>query len=218
MTLNNSTLSLKRLALLTAIVLSAPAQTPSTKEARLKIPEIFDALAISSGSVVADVGAGEGFYTERLAKRVGPGGQVYAVDIDEENALPTLKQLVKAQSLSNVAVIRSEPADPKLPAAGVDAVLMVITYHEIASYEEMLRHILIALKPGGRLVVVDFMPRKTRPRPRAEQTKNHQIAPELAEPEFRAAGFDIVSRQDDFVNWPDEEETRWMIVCRKPSN
>lgn len=83
----------------------------------------------------------------------------------------------------------------------------------------MLRHILAALRPGGRFVVVDLMPKKkSRGRPRVDQTRNHANAPEVAEPEFRAAGFEIVTRRDGFIDRPNEDvtEARWMIVCRQP--
>jgi ubiquinone/menaquinone biosynthesis C-methylase UbiE len=193
------------------------AQTSDEKrEQQLKVPEILEAMGISEGSQIADVGAGSGFFTGRIAKKVGPAGRVYAVDIDEKNAIPRLQDLVKKESLTNVDVIHSEPGDPKLPEGKLDAVLMVIAYHEIQPYQEMLSHVKAALKPGGRFVIVEMMPRKTRLRPRGDQTKNHVIAPEIAEAEFRAAGFEIVSRKDDFMDRPNEEETRWMIICQRP--
>ncbi len=186
------------------------------REKAVKLPEILDALGISAGSQVADIGAGEGFFTARMAKKVGPAGRVYAVDIDDKSAIPKLKELVEKQSLANVSVIHSKPADPKLPSGGLDAALMVIVYHEVEPYREMLAHVLESLKPGGRFVVVDNMPHKTRSRPRADQAKNHVLSPEVAEPEFRAAGFEVVARRDDFIDRPDEEEVKWMIVCRRP--
>ncbi len=192
------------------------AQTADEKqEQHLKVAEVMDAMGIGAGSQAADIGAGGGFFTQRLSRRVGPTGRVYAIDIDTKYAIPHLKQLVKKQSLKNVEVIHSEPGDPKLPAGKLDAVLMVIAYHEVEPYKEMLGHVKAALKPGGRLVVVDMMPHKTMSRPRADQAKNHVIAPDIAQEEFRAAGFEIVSRKDDFVDWPDEESTRWIIVCRR---
>jgi len=192
------------------------AQTGEQKrEQQLKVAEVIQAMGIGDGSQVADVGAGGGFFTERLAGKVGPAGRVYAVDIDNRYAIPQLKKLVAKKSLRNVTVIHSEPGDPKLPAGKLDAVLMVIAYHEVVPYKDMLAHVKTALKPGARLVVVDLMPHKTRSRPRADQTHNHVIAPEIAEAEFRDAGFEIDSRNDAFVDWPDEESVRWMIVCRK---
>jgi predicted methyltransferase len=197
----------------------SPAQSASPEDRRataLKLPEILDALALSQGSQVADVGAGEGFLTARLAKVVGPGGRVYTVDIDDKFAIPKLKEMVEKQSLSNVTVIRSEPGDPKLPEGRLDAAIMLIVYHEVEPYQEMLAHVFASLKPGGRFVIVDNMPLKTRARPRADQAKNHVIAPEVVEPELRAAGFEIAARRNDFIDRPDEEEIKWMIVGLRP--
>lgn len=196
-----------------------PAQSASPQERRataLKLPEILEALALSQGSHVADIGAGEGFLTARLAKVVGATGQVYAVDIDDKHAIPKLKELVEKESLANVTVIRSEPGDPKLLEGRLDAVIMLIVYHEVEPYQEMLAHVFASLKPGGRFVIVDNMPLKTRTRPHTEQAKNHVIAPDVVEPELRAAGFEIVGRRNDFIDRPDEEEIKWMIVGRRP--
>lgn len=205
-------------ALLTSLLVfaAAAAAQDERRENAVKLPEILEALAIDAGSQVADIGAGAGFYTARLARKVGPTGRVFAVDIDEKYAIPKLKELVEKQLFTNVDVILSQPADPKLAAGSLDAALFVNAYHEVEPYREMLAHVLEALKPGGRLVVVDNMPQHTRPRPRADQAKNHVLAPEVAEPEFRAAGFEIVARRDDFIDRPDEEDVKWMIVCRRP--
>jgi len=87
-------------------------------------------------------------------------------------------------------------------------------YHEIADYEAMLRHVVDSLKPDGRFVMVEMNPHKTLTRPRAYQTKNHVISPDLAASEIRAAGLELVSRDDHFIDRPDEESTRWMMVFR----
>jgi predicted methyltransferase len=93
---------------------------------------------------------------------------------------------------------------------------MVIAYHEVANPTKMLERVKAALVPGGRLVVVDMIPHRTKKRPRADQVKNHVIAAATAVAEFRAAGFSILSRDDRFIDRPDEESARWMIVARKP--
>jgi predicted methyltransferase len=76
--------------------------------------------------------------------------------------------------------------------------------------------VLAALKPGGRLVVVDNMPLRTRNRPRGDQTKNHVIAPEVVEQELREFGFQILERRDQFIDYADEESTNWLIVAQRP--
>ena len=178
----------------------------------LKIPQIVEALALPQGGSVADIGAGDGDYEVPLAKAAG---RVYAEDIGE-GSIKRLHERVAERHLGNVEVIHGDPDDPKLPG-GIDTVLMVIMYHEIENHEAMLGHVKAALKPGGRLVIVDMMPHKTITRPRADQAKNHVIAADIVEAEVRHAGFEVVSRDDRFIDNPDEESTRWMIVFRKPA-
>jgi ubiquinone/menaquinone biosynthesis C-methylase UbiE len=194
----------------------ASSSADAKREHDLKIPEIVRALDVKEGSNVADIGAGGGFYELSLSRAAGKEGQIYAEDIDEKGAIKQLRKRVHQGHLRNMKVILGTPDDPKLPAGSLDGVLMVITYHEIADHQKMLEHIMAALKPGGRFVVVDMTPHKTLTRPRADQTKNHVIDPTLAESEIHGAGFEIVSRDDHFIDNPDEESTRWMIVFRKP--
>ncbi|HKE20967.1 MAG TPA: hypothetical protein VKB88_01180 [Bryobacteraceae bacterium] len=93
---------------------------------------------------------------------------------------------------------------------------MVITCHEIADHRTMRAHVPASLKPEGRLVVVDMAPHKTPTSPREDQVRNHGIAPDLAQAEIRAAGCDVISRDDHLIDNPDEESTRWLSVLRKP--
>jgi ubiquinone/menaquinone biosynthesis C-methylase UbiE len=199
----------------------AVAQTPPSDAAQvkrehdLKMPEIVRAMGLKEGSRAADIGAGDGDYEPALARSVGAAGRIYAEDISE-GAIKRLHKLVDESHLANVEVIHGSADDPKLPEHALDAVLMVIAYHEVADHEAMMKHVMAALHPGGRLVIVDMAPHKTQARPRADQTKIHVIAPDIVEAEGRAAGFDVVSRDDRFIDNPDEESTRWMIVFRKP--
>jgi len=186
------------------------------RERELRIPEILQALALKEGDSVADVGAGDGFYDASLSRTVGAGGRVYAEDIDEKGSIKSLHERISKNRLGNVEVILGAPDDPKLPLGALDGVLMVIAYHEVEDPGKMAARILAALKPGGRFVVVDMIPHRTLTRPRAAQVKNHVIAPDLAESELRGAGFEVVSRDDRFIDNPDEESVRWMIVFRKP--
>lgn len=182
-----------------------------------KMPQIILALGLKEHSRVADIGAGDGDYEVAISRAVGVEGRVYAEDISPDS-IKRLHERVDKDHLGNVSVIEGVPDDPKLPSGELDAVLMVATYHEIADYQKMLEHVVAALKPGGRFVVVDLAPHKTRTRPRADQVKNHVIAPELAESEIRQAGMELMSRDDHFIDNPDEESTRWMIVFRKPAS
>lgn len=191
------------------------AQAPPKIEQDLRMADIVHALDVEDGSKVADIGAGSGSYEPALARAAGPGGRVYAEDISAE-ALKGLRERVEKEHLASVEVVEGTPDDPKLPSGSLDGALMVIMYHEIENHEKILQHVLASLKPGGRLVVVDMTPHKTITRPRADQVKNHVINPDIAEAEIRQAGFDVISRDDHFIDHPDEESTRWMIAFRKP--
>jgi ubiquinone/menaquinone biosynthesis C-methylase UbiE len=117
--------------------------------------QLLDALKLKAGAVVADIGAGSGYFTFRIAERVGPSGKVLAVDIQPEMLL-LIRQKMKARKLSNIEPIMGTEADPKLPVAAVDLILMVDVYHEFSFPWEMTQAMVRALKPDGRLVFVEY--------------------------------------------------------------
>jgi len=119
-------------------------------------PEILlSALELKPGMTVADIGAGTGYYSWRMAQRVGAGGTVYAVDIQPE-MIKLLEEQMSRRGIANVKAMLGTPTDPGLPSAGIDLALMVDVYHELEYPYEMLAVIVRALKPGGRLVFVEF--------------------------------------------------------------
>ena len=116
---------------------------------------VLATLDLKPGMAVADVGAGSGYYSWRIAERVGAGGTVYAVDIQPE-MVRLLQQQMTQRGAANVKAILGTSTDPRLPAATLDLALMVDVYHELEYPYEMLASITRALKPGGRLVFVEF--------------------------------------------------------------
>jgi predicted methyltransferase len=140
--------------------------------------EVMDRAGIKPGMTVADIGAGEGYYTIRLAERVGKNGRVLAEDIVPE-VRDSLAQRVVRERLQSVSVRLGEPADPKLPENSFDRVLMVHMYHEIEQPYEFLWRMRPALKPDGLVIVVDA----NRP------TQNHGTPPALLKCEFAAVGY-----------------------------
>ena len=112
-------------------------------------------IRVQRGSTVADLGAGSGYFTVRLARAVGNDGKVYAVDI-QAGMLTLLQQAVTRQRLTNVIPVLSTPDDPRLPAESLDLVLMVDVYHELSAPQVTLGHLKRALKPGGRLVLLEY--------------------------------------------------------------
>jgi ubiquinone/menaquinone biosynthesis C-methylase UbiE len=117
--------------------------------------KLLKALKINPGDVVVDLGAGSGYFTFRLAEKVGPKGKVLAVDIQEE-MLDLIRKKMKASKTTNVETILGTITDPKLPPAGVDLILLVDVYHEFSHPYEMTEAMVKALKPGGRLVFVEY--------------------------------------------------------------
>ena len=117
--------------------------------------KLLAALDLKPGMVVADVGAGSGFHAFRMAKLVGPAGKVLAADVQPE-MLALIAARAKREKVANVVPVRAAEADPKLPAGGVDLILLVDVYHELRQPYEVTEKLVAALKPGGRLVLVEF--------------------------------------------------------------
>jgi ubiquinone/menaquinone biosynthesis C-methylase UbiE len=112
-------------------------------------------LDLKPGLTVADIGAGSGYYSELLSRKVGPSGKVFANDI-QPGMVRLLQQRVRDRKLSNVEIVLGLEDDPKLPPASLDLALMVDVYHEFSQPQAMLRKLHQALKPGGRLVLLEF--------------------------------------------------------------
>jgi protein-L-isoaspartate O-methyltransferase len=125
------------------------------REKEEQVSKLMPSLNIKPGEVVADLGAGSGFHTLRLSKLVGPKGKVYAVDIQKE-MLDIIGKRLKKDKITNVELIHNTEKDPKLPAGSVDMILMVDVYHELSYPWETTVELVKALKPGGRLVFVEF--------------------------------------------------------------
>ena len=147
--------------------------------------EVMDALAAKPGSRVADIGSGFGYFTFRLAARVTAEGKVYAVDVDRE-AIDKVRQRKEREKLEQVEPVLGESNDPHLPN-DLDAVLIVDSYHEFREYERMMQAVLRALKPGGRLVIIDG--EAPSGRPRTEYHRLHCIPAELVREEIARLGF-----------------------------
>lgn len=191
-----------------------PASSPAGEQRReqwQKVEEIFEAMGIRPGAHVADIGAGNGFFTTRLARAVGPSGKVLAVDISP-NALQRLRARVAEEELTNVDVIEGAAADPRLPEGSLDAVLIVNAYHEMADHEQILAKIRAALKPDGRLVIVEPISPAQRDGSRVDQTSRHQIAADHVAREGRAAGFRQLRLEDPFTARPGGHAEEWILV------
>jgi SAM-dependent methyltransferase len=196
-----------RFALITFLLLFAslaPAQTPHThqhtfsgaerwahvfddpeRDAWQKPHEVIHALALASDARVADLGAGTGYFSARLANML-PKGRVYAVDI-EPDMVRYLSDRAKRENLRNLTAIAGAPDDPRLPEK-VDLILLVDVYHHIEDRERYFRRLAASLRPGGRIAIIDFQLDSPAGPPRAAR-----VAPEAVKAEMKAAGYALAA-------------------------
>ncbi len=146
----------------------------------------LDAIGIRSGMVVADVGAGVGYFSIRMAKRVGPDGKVFATDVQPE-MLRLLRERAAKAKVHNVETVLGTEADPKLPKSAMDVILLVDVYHEFSQPQSMLRKLKSALKPDGRLVLIEYR----KEDPRIPIRPEHKMSVEEVKAEVGAEGYQL---------------------------
>ena len=177
--------------------------------------DVVQALNLSEGGVVVDFGSGVGYFALKLPLIVGKSGSIVAEDIRQE-PLVFLRIRALLRGRHNLRTIRGETDNPRLPAGFADAVLIANTYHELTEPKQILRHLAESLKRGGRLVIVDRALRSGPAESRESQTEHHELRPDLVETEVRNAGFEIISRDDLFIDRPVDDHIWWLLVARKP--
>jgi predicted methyltransferase len=175
--------------------------------------EVFDALAVQTGHRVADIGCGFGYFSFRLAARVGVEGKVYAVDIDPK-AVEKVRARKEREKLEQVEPILGEGNDPHLPT-GLDSVLIVDTYHEFRGWDPMMQAVFRALKPGGRLVIIDG--KGPSGRPRTEYHRLHTIPAELVREEVTSNGFIFKDSRPGFYD-AEYGKQMYFLVFEKPES
>jgi ubiquinone/menaquinone biosynthesis C-methylase UbiE len=146
----------------------------------------IDLLELKPGMVVADIGAGSGYYASRIAKRVGPSGHVYATDI-QPGMIELLERRIKSEGLSNMTTVLGAADDPKLPAKSIDLAIMVDVYHELQQPQIFLQRLKDAFKPGGRLVLLEFR----KEDPKIPILEVHKMSVAEVEQEMRAEGYEV---------------------------
>lgn len=162
-----------------AEIVSAQFSDEESREQAGEARRVMDLMSIAPGLIVADIGAGRGYYTVNLSRRVGDKGRIYAEDIFD-NTVNDLRGRVHAAGFGNVSVVLGTPGDPKLPPQSLDRALLVHMYHEIENPYELLWNLRTSLKPGALVGIVDA----DRP------TRNHGTPPWLLECEVTAIGFE----------------------------
>jgi ubiquinone/menaquinone biosynthesis C-methylase UbiE len=155
----------------------------------------IDALDLKPGMVVADIGAGSGYYTSRMAKRVGPSGRVYATDI-QAGMIELLNRRVTSEGLANVTTVLGGMDDPKLPAKSIDLAIMVDVYHELQQPQVFLQRLKETFKPDGRLVLVEFR----KEDPKVPILEVHKMSVAEVKQELEAEGY-VMDRVIDVLPW-----------------
>jgi ubiquinone/menaquinone biosynthesis C-methylase UbiE len=148
-------------------------QEAPTRAAWQKPEEVLDALAIAPGQTVCDIGAGPGYFALRIAKRVGPTGRVFAVDV-EPKILDVLRARIEKAGARNITPVLALAGDPLLPPRACDLVLIVDAYHHFSDRPNYLRRLAALMRPGARLANVDWHKRKTDIGPE----QSHRVARE----------------------------------------
>ena len=152
----------------------------------------IDVLKLAKGATVADIGAGSGYMTEKLSKKVGPMGKVFASDI-QQGMIDLLNKRIAKRKLANVTPVLSTQDDPRLPVEAIDLVIMVDVYHELSQPQLVLRHIKASLKPGGRLVLVEYR----KEDPNIPIRPEHKMSVAEAKLEVEAEGFKLTTTNED---------------------
>lgn len=174
--------------------------------------EVMDALGVHQGSVVADVGSGEGYFTFHLADRAGPTGRVEAEDI-RQGPLDTIRSEVDREGLKQITLIHGSPDDPHLPPDSLDFILAVNTYHEWREHASMLHHLFLALKPGGIFGLIDGSAPSGLPR--AYYYAHHLMPESLERTEISGAGFRFLRRERGFTR-PSDGKRFYFLIFQKP--
>jgi len=155
----------------------------------------LDALELKPGMVVADIGAGSGYYSSRIARRVGPTGRVYATDI-QPGMIEILDRRIKSEGVTNITTVLGGMDDPRLPPASIDLAIMVDVYHELQQPQIFLQRLKETFKPNGRLVLLEFR----KEDPKVPILEVHKMSVAEVKQEMEAEGF-VLDKVIDVLPW-----------------
>jgi ubiquinone/menaquinone biosynthesis C-methylase UbiE len=200
----------------TAIAAQQTGLTPGQiATAEVEVPLLVDILALEPGMTVADVGAGFGAWTIRFSKWIGPSGRVFATEIGASQ-LASLRESVKKEGLTNVTVVEGAPRSTNLPANCCDAIFIRDAYHHLTEPQDILKSFAAALKPGGRLAIIDFPPRPNSQIPDGvpKDRAGHGVPPEVVEREGR----EVLTYMKTMTDWAPKSQpaSLFLVLFEKP--
>ena len=188
-----------------------PAQTSSAER---EVPELMTLLELQPGMTIADVGAGFGAWTTAFSKVLGPSGRVFATDIGAPQ-LEALRESAARAGVSNITVIEGAPGATNLPPACCDAIVVRDAYHHFTQPDDLVKSLAAALKPGGRLVVIDFPPRENTPVPAGVPANRggHGVPPVVVEQEVGS----LLAHVRTIRDWSPESQPAalYLVLFRK---
>lgn len=155
------------------------------RDKKLQIDRVMDILGIAPNKIVADIGAGSGWFTEHAARKVGRGGRVFAEDINPQ-AVEHIADRMKKANIDNVRVILGTADDPKLPQGAIDAVMLLKVYHEIQQPEALMKKVKASLHPGAKVGIID----------RNGNGADHGLNQDVVVREMNEAGFRLAEHYD----------------------
>ncbi len=188
------------------------------RDSWMNVQHIFDLAGIESGDSVADLGCHEGYISFHLSKRVGDQGNVLAIDVREDR-LETLNTIAKRKGTTNIETILGEYDNPHLAKKSVDVVLLIDVFHEIRNYKKVLSHLKEALKPNGRILILEKLKSEIIGKSRAEQTAAHSLSEGYVREDLTEAGFVELKSYTNLGYWENNKEKEiWIMVGNLPSS
>lgn len=192
-----------------ALIILAMSSCASAQQNSADVNWLIDALDLTEGSVVADIGAGDGDQTLAIAEHIGPDGQIYSTELGEDS-VQELTEAIENADVNNVTVLEGASTQTNLPEECCDAVYLRRVYHHIENPPSFNASLLESLKPGGRLAIVDFEPRGSEAEPGERASgSNHGVTAETVVDELTQAGFMLISNEP-------QSGRNFYVVVQKP--
>lgn len=184
----------------------------------MKVAQILEMADIQLGNNVADIGCHQGYMSIRVADFIGETGKVYSVDVREDR-LNKLNDIASERDIKNIQTILGDYDDPKLEENSIDVVLIIDAYHEMNDYKQILFHVKKALKPDGRILILEKLKRQKIGKSRNEQTQGHTIAPKYVENELKEVGFEVIAIEKNLGYWEEDPDKKiWVMVGALPQS